>query len=110
MKYQNSIGLALALIMFYYFSEQLLNIYAPKYETGGKLWPIVHDSMIFSLILMHVIAIGIFGLKKLPLASSLIVPLPILTLVFNSYCRRRFLPMFKSYSVEVHLPSSVLVI
>ncbi|KAG5624216.1 hypothetical protein H5410_009434 [Solanum commersonii] len=82
---------------------QLLNVYAPKYETGGKLWPIVHDSMIFSLILMHVIAIGIFGLKKFPLASSLTVPLPILTLVFNSYCRGRFLPMFKSYSIESSL-------
>ncbi|KAK4367569.1 hypothetical protein RND71_011361 [Anisodus tanguticus] len=98
--------LILPFLLVYYclgyliYRNQLLNVYEPKYETGGKLWPIVHDSMIFSLILMHVIAIGIFGLKKLPLASSLIVPLPILTLVFNSYCRRRFLPMFKSYSVE----------
>lgn len=98
--------LILPFLLVYYclgyliYRNQLLNVYAPKYETGGKLWPIVHDSMIFSLILMHVIAIGIFGLKKLPLASSLTVPLPILTLVFNSYCRRRFLPMFKSYSVE----------
>ncbi|KAK6798630.1 hypothetical protein RDI58_006333 [Solanum bulbocastanum] len=98
--------LILPFLLVYYclgyliYRNQLLNVYAPKYETDGKLWPIVHDSMIFSLILMHVIAIGIFGLKKLPLASSLTVPLPILTLVFNSYCRRRFLPMFKSYSVE----------
>ncbi|PHU27667.1 CSC1-like protein [Capsicum chinense] len=98
--------LILPFLLVYYclgyliYRHQLLNVYAPKYETGGKLWPIVHDSMIFSLILMHVIAIGIFGLKKLPLASSLTVPLPILSLVFNSYCRRRFLPMFKSYSVE----------
>lgn len=98
--------LILPFLLVYYclgyliYRNQLLNVYAPKYETGGKLWPIVHDSMIFSLILMHVIAIGIFGLKNLPLASSLTVPLPILTLVFNSYCRRRFLPMFKSYSVE----------
>ncbi|XP_022850741.1 CSC1-like protein HYP1 isoform X2 [Olea europaea var. sylvestris] len=79
---------------------QLLNVYAPKFETGGKFWPVVHDSTIFSLILMHVIAIGIFGLKKVPLASSLTIPLPILTLVFNSYCQRRFLPMFKSYPAE----------
>lgn len=98
--------LILPFLLVYYclgyliYRNQLLNVYAPKYETGGKFWPIVHDSMIFSLILMHVIAIGIFGLKKLPLASSLTVPLPILTLVFNSYCGRRFLPMFKSYSVE----------
>ncbi|KAG8384669.1 hypothetical protein BUALT_Bualt04G0142000 [Buddleja alternifolia] len=79
---------------------QLLNVYEPKFETGGKFWPVVHDATIFSLILMHVIAIGIFGVKKVPLASSLTIPLPILTLIFNSYCRRRFLPSFKGYPAE----------
>ncbi|KAH7554544.1 hypothetical protein JRO89_XS12G0233700 [Xanthoceras sorbifolium] len=56
--------------------------------------------MIFSLILMHIIAIGIFGLKQLPLASSLTVPLPVLTFIFNEYCRKRFLPIFKEYPTE----------
>ncbi|CAO2816329.1 unnamed protein product [Amaranthus hypochondriacus] len=82
------------------FRNQLLNVYAPKYETGGKYWPIVHNSTIFSLVLMHIIAIGIFGLKELPLASSLCIPLPILTLLFNEYCRNRFLPLFKAYAAE----------
>ena len=81
---------------------QLLNVFAPKYETGGKFWPIVHNSTIFSLVLMHIIAIGIFGLKKLPLASSLTIPLPVLTLLFNEFCRKRFLPIFRDYSAEVH--------
>lgn len=82
------------------YRHQLLNVYAPKYETAGTFWPIVHNSTIFSLILMHMIAMGIFGLKNLPLASSLTVPLPILTLLFNSYCRNRFLPVFKGYPAE----------
>lgn len=93
------------LLLFLWFIAiiflQLLNVYAPKFETGGKFWPIVHNSTIFSLILMHVIAIGIFGLKKLPLASSLIIPLPVLTLLFNDYCRKRFLPLFEAYPTEV---------
>ncbi|KAJ0043591.1 hypothetical protein Pint_19178 [Pistacia integerrima] len=82
------------------YRNQLLNVYAPKFETGGKFWPIVHNSTIFSLILMHIIAIGIFGLKKLPLASSLTIPLPVLTLLFNEYCRKRFLPMFTAFPME----------
>ncbi|KAK8553133.1 hypothetical protein V6N13_089348 [Hibiscus sabdariffa] len=98
--------LILPFIFVYYclgyiiYRNQFLNVYAPKFETGGKFWPIVHDSTIFSLVLMHVIAIGIFGLKKLPLASSLIVPLPVFTLIFNKYCRKRFLPTFKAYLTE----------
>ncbi|KAI3500729.1 hypothetical protein L1887_36554 [Cichorium endivia] len=83
------------------YRHQLLNVYSPKFETGGTFWPIVHNSTVFSLVLMHMIAVGIFGLKKLPLASSLTIPLPIFTLLFNSYCRKRFLPVFKGYPAEL---------
>lgn len=82
------------------YCNQFINVYAPKYETAGKFWPIAHNCMIFSLVLMHAIAVGIFTLKGLPLASSLLVPLPILTLLFNEYCRKRFLPNFSAYSAE----------
>ncbi|KAL8137682.1 hypothetical protein V2J09_003683 [Rumex salicifolius] len=80
--------------------NQFMNVYLAKYETGGRFWPIVHNSMIFSLVLMHAIAVGIFTLKKLSLASTLIFPLPVLTLLFNEYCRKRFLPNFKGYAAE----------
>lgn len=75
----------------------------PKFETGGEFWPTVHNSTVFSLVLMHVIAVGIFGLKKLPLAAGLTLPLPILTLLFNEYCQKRFLPIFKQFPAEVPL-------
>ncbi|KAK3027393.1 hypothetical protein RJ639_040191 [Escallonia herrerae] len=87
-------------VAYIIYRNQFMNVYAPKYETGGKFWPIVHNSMIFSLLLMHAIAVGIFTLRKLPLASSLIFPLPILMLLFNEYCRKRFLPIFVAYSAE----------
>ncbi|KAF2299149.1 hypothetical protein GH714_030804 [Hevea brasiliensis] len=83
------------------FSNQFINVYMPKYETAGKFWPIVHNSMIFSLVLMHAISIGIFTLKKLSIASTLVFPLPVLTLLFNEYCRKRFLPIFIAYPAEV---------
>ena len=82
---------------------QFINVYAPKYETAGKFWPIVHNSMIFSLVLMQAIAVGIFALKKLSLASTLVFPLPVITLLFNAYCRKRFLPNFIAYPAEVYI-------
>ncbi|XP_023732383.1 CSC1-like protein At1g69450 [Lactuca sativa] len=85
------------------YRNQLLNVYAPKYESGGKFWPVVHDSTIFSLVLMQFIAFGIFTLKKLPHSTSATLPLPILTLLFNEYCRKRFLPIFMAYSTETLL-------
>lgn len=82
------------------FRNQFLNVYGPKYETAGKFWPIVHNSMIFSLVLMQAIAFGIFALKSLSVASTLMVPLAAMTLLFNEYCRKRFLPNFISYPAE----------
>lgn len=98
--------LILPFLLVYYclgyiiYRNQFINVYEPKYETAGKFWPIVHNSMIFSLVLMHAIAVGIFTLKKLSLASTLIFPLAILTLLFNEYCRKRFLPIFSGYPAE----------
>ncbi|KAI5437684.1 hypothetical protein KIW84_023701 [Lathyrus oleraceus] len=79
---------------------QFMNVYVPRYETAGKFWPTVHNSMIFSLVLMQIIAVGIFALKKLSMASTMTLPLPVLTLLFNEYCRKRFLPIFVGYSAE----------
>ncbi|XP_071707854.1 CSC1-like protein At1g69450 [Rutidosis leptorrhynchoides] len=85
------------------YRNQLLNVYAPKYESAGKFWPIVHDTTIFSLVLMQFIAFGIFTLKKLPHATAVTFPLPVFTLLFNEYCRKRFLPIFMAYSTETLL-------
>ncbi|XWS69672.1 hypothetical protein CRYUN_Cryun04dG0199000 [Craigia yunnanensis] len=85
------------------YRNQFINVYAAKYESAGKFWPIVHNSMIFSLVLMQAIAVGIFALKKLSLASTLVCPLPVFTLLFNAYCRNRFLPNFIAYPAEVYL-------
>ncbi|KAK2636143.1 hypothetical protein Ddye_030935 [Dipteronia dyeriana] len=82
------------------YRNQFINVYEAKFETAGKFWPIVHNSMIFSLVLMQVIALGIFALKKVSLASTLTAPLIVLTLLFNEYCRKRFLPNFFAYSAE----------
>ncbi|VAI27967.1 unnamed protein product [Triticum turgidum subsp. durum] len=85
---------------YFIFRNQLCNVYAPKYDTGGRFWPIVHNATIFSLVLMHLISIGIFGVKEFPFGSSLLVPLPILTLLFHAYCGNRFYPIFEAYSTE----------
>ncbi|CAN0896507.1 CSC1-like protein At1g69450 [Linum grandiflorum] len=88
-------------MVYIIFRNQFINVYAPKYETGGRFWPMVHNTFIFSLVLMHAIAVGTFTLKKLSWASTLVSPLPVLTLLFNEYCRKRFLPLFTAYPAEV---------
>lgn len=82
---------------------QILNVYISKYESGGLMWPVVHNTTVFSLVLMQIIALGVFGLKKSPVASGFTIPLLILTLLFNEYCRQRFHPIFISYNAQVSL-------
>ncbi|XP_020579342.1 CSC1-like protein RXW8 isoform X2 [Phalaenopsis equestris] len=82
------------------YRNQMLNVYRTKYESGGQLWPVVHNTTIFSLVLAQIIALGVFGLKKSTVASGFMIPLVIFTLLFHEYCRKRFLPIFKKFSAQ----------
>lgn len=99
--------LILPFLLVYFFlaylvyRNQILNAYITRYQTGGLYWPIVHNVVIFSLVLTQVIAATIFGMKRSSVASSFIFPLIICTLLFNMYCRQKFLPLFKNNAAQV---------
>lgn len=76
-------------------------MYITKYDGGGQLWPIAHTTSIFSLLVAQVIALGVFGLKRSTVAAGFTIPLLIGTVLFNQYCRQRFLPVFKNNAAQV---------
>ncbi|XP_062202210.1 CSC1-like protein RXW8 [Phragmites australis] len=78
------------------YRNQLLNVYRTRYDTGGLYWPIAHNTVIFSLVLTQIICLGVFGLKESPVAAGFTIPLIILTLLFNQYCRNQLLPLFRT--------------
>ncbi|XP_024312993.1 CSC1-like protein At1g10090 isoform X2 [Brachypodium distachyon] len=49
----------------------------------------------------QIICLGVFGLKESPVAAGFTVPLIILTLLFNQYCRKRLLPLFRTFPAQV---------
>ncbi|KAI5598047.1 hypothetical protein POPTR_002G113800v4 [Populus trichocarpa] len=91
------------LLAYLVYRNQIVNVYITKYEGGGQLWPIVHNTTIFSLVLTQMISLGVFGIKKSPVASGFTIPLIICTLLFNEYCRQRFFPIFKKNVAQVLL-------
>ncbi|KAL9244116.1 hypothetical protein vseg_017924 [Gypsophila vaccaria] len=99
--------LILPLLLLYYclayliYRNQILNVYITEYDSGGKYWPIVHTTTIFSLVLAQIMAIGLFALKESTVSLGFTITLTILTLLFNEYCRRRFLPVFRDIASEV---------
>ncbi|XP_006650401.1 CSC1-like protein At1g10090 isoform X3 [Oryza brachyantha] len=98
--------LILPFLLVYFFlgyvvyRNQFLNVYCTKYDTGGLYWPIAHNTTIFSIVLTQIICLGVFGLKKSPVAAGFTVPLIILTLLFNQYCSNRLLPLFKTLPAQ----------
>ncbi|CAD6269463.1 unnamed protein product [Miscanthus lutarioriparius] len=82
------------------YRNQLLNVYRTRYDTGGLYWPIACSTVIFSLVLTQIICLGVFGLKESPVAAGFTIPLIILTLLFNQYCRNRLLPLFKTFPAQ----------
>ncbi|XP_029128502.1 CSC1-like protein RXW8 isoform X2 [Cajanus cajan] len=99
--------LILPFLLIYFFlaylvyRNQIINVYITKYDSGGQFWPIAHNTTIFSLIFAQLIALGVFGLKSSSIASGFTIPLLIGTLLFHQYCRKRFLPVFKSNSAQI---------
>lgn len=91
-------------------------MYITKYDGGGHLWPIVFNTTVFSLLVAQIIALGVFGLKRSTVASGFTIPLLIGTVLFNQYCRQRFLPVFRNNAAQVQclaltiLPSTPLLL
>lgn len=98
--------LILPFLLIYFFlaylvyRNQILNVYVTKYESWGRYWPVFHNTTIFSLVLTQIIALGVFGIKKSPVATAFTIPLILGTLLFNEYCRQRFYPIFKKNAAQ----------
>ncbi|KAJ6949670.1 CSC1-like protein ERD4 [Populus alba x Populus x berolinensis] len=81
--------------------NQALKVYAPSYETYGRMWPHIHTRVIAALILYQVTMFGYFGVKKFSLSTLLLIPLPILSLLFAFVCQKKFYRSFADTALEV---------
>ncbi|XP_014499454.1 CSC1-like protein At3g54510 isoform X2 [Vigna radiata var. radiata] len=81
------------------FVNQIQDVYETTYQTCGQYWPYIHHYILLAIILMQITMIGLFGLKLKPAASISTIPLIMFTLMFNEYCKMRFLPSFHHYSL-----------
>lgn len=50
---------------------------------------------------MQITMVGLFGLKSKPSAAIATVPLILITIAYNEYCKIRFLPSFKHFPIQV---------
>jgi hypothetical protein len=81
------------------FRNQFFYIYPIANDSGGTLFVCFVKVMIICMIIAQVVLIGVLALKESPIAVGLLVPLLIITCLFNSYLNK------KHYYVTRYLPT-----
>eukprot|EP01062_Namystynia_karyoxenos_P068860 TRINITY_DN6396_c0_g1_i1.p1 TRINITY_DN6396_c0_g1~~TRINITY_DN6396_c0_g1_i1.p1 ORF type:complete len:796 (+),score=264.54 TRINITY_DN6396_c0_g1_i1:87-2390(+) len=71
-------------------THQLLFTYRPMYQFNGRLWPTLFTRAVVGLFIMQMTMVGVLSLKYAKAQGPLLVPLPVLTLVFLRTCHCRF--------------------
>ncbi|KAK9819826.1 hypothetical protein WJX72_002804 [[Myrmecia] bisecta] len=69
---------------------QMVYVYVPTRQSGGKLWAQVFQHVITALVIFQIIMIGLLGIKKSG-AAGICVVLPILTVIFTIVNRKLFI-------------------
>ncbi|GAB2228714.1 hypothetical protein Droror1_Dr00022837 [Drosera rotundifolia] len=80
--------------------NQALKVFVPSYESYGRMWPHLYKRIIAALILYQVTMFGYFIIKKFVYAA-LLIPLPIISLIFAFVCQKKFYRFFQTTVLEV---------
>ncbi|KAL2613464.1 hypothetical protein R1flu_025156 [Riccia fluitans] len=99
------------------YRNQVINVYDADYDSGAAFWPQVHSRIITAMIIEQLTLIGLFTIKgpigfqsssNAPLTAGtfikgmlsstfFLVMLPIGTMIYHFYCKRRFHAAFNFY-------------
>ncbi|XP_022715476.1 CSC1-like protein ERD4 [Durio zibethinus] len=80
--------------------NQALKVYVPAYESYGRMWPHMQTRIIGALLLYQVTMLGYFGVMKF-YYTPILIPLPLLSLLFFYVCRKKFYKAFCHTALEV---------
>ena len=92
------------------FKHQLLYVYVNETQSHGQAWPVLASRILLGAVIGQFSAIGFFAIKGSPL-GSLLIPLPILTLIFHKHLLSRFrnptefLPLGVAVDIDNGVPS-----
>ncbi|XP_077234888.1 hyperosmolality-gated Ca2+ permeable channel 1.8-like [Tasmannia lanceolata] len=90
------------------YRHQIINVYNQEYESVAAFWPHVHGRIIASLLISHLLLLGLLSTKKAAKSTPLLLVLPVLTIWFHRYCKSRFEPAFGKYPLEEAMAKDTL--
>jgi len=77
------------IIMISGYRHQLVFNYPPYPDSGGQLWISFFSIAQTCVLIAEITLVGFLALKNAPIATALMVPLLIITVLFNFYIRQR---------------------
>lgn len=80
--------------------NQALNVYVPKYESNGRMWPHMQTRILAALLLFQATMFGYFGVKKFHF-TPILLPLLIITIIFYIVSKKKFYKFFSNPALEV---------
>ncbi|KAJ0909974.1 putative calcium-dependent channel, 7TM region phosphate [Helianthus annuus] len=82
------------------FRHQVINVYHQKYESAASYWPGVHHRILIGLIISQITLLGLLSTKEAANSTPLLLALPILTLWFHRFCKKRFESAFSKFPLQ----------
>ncbi|XP_022787942.1 CSC1-like protein ERD4 [Stylophora pistillata] len=80
--------------------HQTLSVYIPVYSCGGMMWPRVFNRMIIATVVFQLLMFGVIGLKQSYAASVLILPLPVITVLFYFFILQHYIRPAENLSLS----------
>jgi hypothetical protein len=71
------------------YRHQFIYIYPARPDSGGKLWTSFIGVLLICIFIAEFTIAGLLGLKKSGIASALMIPLIIITVLFNAYIKQQ---------------------
>ncbi|TFY61331.1 hypothetical protein EVJ58_g4587 [Rhodofomes roseus] len=81
------------------YKYQLMFVFISRVETGGRMWNVIINRLLASVVLMHLIMLLTIGFKFTFSSLRFIAAVPpiLFTIGFKIYLNRTFLPAFQFY-------------
>ena len=75
-------------------------VWQAPYESGGAMFDNVVQAIIIGLLIYQLTFIGLFYLKNNPLKGNLAWPLPLFTVLFYTFLKKKYSRSYKSLALE----------
>lgn len=87
------------------YKYQLLYVYFHPYESGGRIWPLIYNRLILSLLIFQTTMIGVFTLRHTYYLALALAPLPVGTLRFWYWTTNTYKRTAKYVPLEILRPA-----